>query len=74
MAIRIKSHWHNENSDRSISDLAGALAFIIWKIAKDKAISSYRRIYILSSTASRSNGLYYNEQKGSTFICRSSSH
>lgn len=39
MALRIKSHWHDDNSDRSLDEIASALAFIIWRIAKDKAIN-----------------------------------
>ena len=39
MAIRIKSHWHNENSGRSLEEIGSALAFNAWRLAKDKAIN-----------------------------------
>ncbi|MEY6433142.1 hypothetical protein ABC977_12090 [Thioalkalicoccus limnaeus] len=39
MALRIKSHWMNEDAERSLPEIAGALAFIAWRIALDKAIN-----------------------------------
>ncbi len=39
MALRIKSHWHNDESDRSLEEVGGALAFNAWRVAKDKAIN-----------------------------------
>lgn len=38
MALRIKSHWHNEHLERSLKDIGKALAFNAWRLAKDKAI------------------------------------
>ena len=39
MAVRIKAHWHNDEVERSLEEIAGALAFIAWRLATDKAIS-----------------------------------
>lgn len=39
MAIRIKSHWWNDEHDRSLAEIGSALAFIAWRIALDKAIN-----------------------------------
>ncbi|WP_295389976.1 hypothetical protein [uncultured Thiodictyon sp.] len=39
MAIRIKSHWSNTKSTRTLPEIAGALAFIAWRIALDRAIN-----------------------------------
>lgn len=39
MAVRIKSHWHNEDQQRSHNDVGSALAFNGWKIEMDKAIN-----------------------------------
>jgi hypothetical protein len=39
MALRIKSHWWNEEASRSLQEIASALAVIAWRIALDKAIN-----------------------------------
>jgi len=39
MAIHIKNRWHSENADRSLQEIAGALAFNAWRIAVDRAIN-----------------------------------
>lgn len=39
MALRIKSHWQDEERARSLPEIASALAFIAWRIAMDKAIN-----------------------------------
>jgi hypothetical protein len=46
MALRIKSHWHNEGAERSLDDIAGAIAFIAWRIAKDKAINLHGERFV----------------------------
>jgi len=46
MALRIKSHWHDEDQERSLEEMASALAFIIWRIAKDKAINLHGQDFI----------------------------
>lgn len=39
MALRIKSHWWNDQNARSLAEIGSALAFIAWRIAVDKAIN-----------------------------------
>lgn len=39
MAIRIKSHWQDEERERSLPEIGSALAYIAWRIAMDKAIN-----------------------------------
>ncbi len=46
MAIRIKSRWHrserNEARSKSFADSAGALAFIVWRLAVEHAKAIHR--------------------------------
>ena len=53
MALRIKSHWYNEDSKRTLEDIAGALAFIAWRIAKDKAINLHGERFVYRSDEQR---------------------
>jgi hypothetical protein len=53
MALRIKSHWHNEDAERSLDDIAGAIAFIAWRIAKDKAINLHGERFIYENDRQR---------------------
>ncbi|MBU0500753.1 MAG: hypothetical protein KJ558_12285 [Gammaproteobacteria bacterium] len=53
MAIRIKSHWHNEESTRSLEEVGGALAFNAWRIAKDKAINLHGKDFVYRTDAQR---------------------
>ncbi len=53
MALRIKSRWHDEDSERSLEDIAGALAFISWRIAKDKAINLHGEDFIYETDEQR---------------------
>jgi hypothetical protein len=39
VALRIKSHWWNDESERSLPEIATALAFIAWRVSVDKAIN-----------------------------------
>ncbi len=39
MALRIKSRWHDDAAERSLDEIAGAIGYITWRIAKDKAIN-----------------------------------
>jgi hypothetical protein len=41
LAVRIKSHWHKEEKDRSVDETAGAIAFNSWRIALNKAMTLY---------------------------------
>ncbi len=53
MALRIKSHWHDDDAERSLEEIAGALAFISWRIAKDRAINLHGQDYIYESDEQR---------------------
>jgi hypothetical protein len=53
VALRIKSRWHDDEQDRSIEEIAGALAFIIWRIAKDKAINLHGQDFVYDSDEQR---------------------
>ncbi len=53
MALRIKSHWHNDESARSLEEIASALAFISWRIAKDKAINLHGEDFIYDGDEQR---------------------
>ena len=53
MALRIKSHWHDDGAERSLDEIAGALAFISWRIAKDKAINLHGQDFVYESDRQR---------------------
>jgi len=53
MALRIKSHWHDESAQRSAEETASALAFIAWRIAMDKAITLHGEHFIYESDEQR---------------------
>jgi hypothetical protein len=53
VAVRIKAHWHNEDVERSLDDIAGALAFISWRLATDKAISLHGADFVYQSDEQR---------------------
>lgn len=53
MALRIKSHWHDDDQDRSLEEIAGALAFISWRIAKDKAINLHGEDFVYDGDEQR---------------------
>lgn len=53
MAIRIKSQWYNEDTERSLEEIAGALAFNAWKLAMDKAITLHGANFIYDSDRQR---------------------
>ncbi len=53
MALRIKSHWHKEEKDRSIDEIAGAIAFSSWRIAMEKAITLHNEQFDYSSDRQR---------------------
>ena len=52
MALRIKSHWHGEG-ERSSEEMAGAIAFIAWRIAMDKAINLHGEDFVYESDEQR---------------------
>lgn len=45
MALRIKSRWHGED-ERSVSEIAGALAFISWRLAQEHAINLHGESFV----------------------------
>jgi len=53
VALRIKSRWHDDDAQRSLEEIAGALAFISWRIAKDKAINLHGQDYVYEDDAQR---------------------
>ncbi len=53
MALRIKSHWQDEDRTRSLPEIASALAFIAWRIAMDKAINLHCERFLYRDDAQR---------------------
>ncbi len=53
MALRIKSRWHDDDAERSLEEIAGALAFISWRVAKDKAINLHGEDYVYETDEQR---------------------
>jgi hypothetical protein len=53
MAIRIKSHWSNDQAPRALPEVASALAFIAWRIAVDKAITLHCERFVYTDDAQR---------------------
>jgi stalled ribosome rescue protein Dom34 len=53
LALRIKSRWHDDDADRSLDEIAGALAFISWRIAKDRAINLHGESYVYETDEQR---------------------
>ncbi len=53
MALRIKSHWWNDESERSLAEVGTALAFIAWRISVDKAINLHCERFVYRDDAQR---------------------
>ena len=53
MALRIKSHWHDEDRERSQEDIGGALGINAWGLAKDKAINLHGEDFVYASDEQR---------------------
>lgn len=53
MAIRIKSHWSHPGTARTLPEIAGALAFIAWRIAVDQAINLHCERFLYRDDAQR---------------------
>jgi hypothetical protein len=53
VALRIKSRWHDDDAERSLDEIAGALAYISWRIAKDKAINLHGQDYVYEDDGQR---------------------
>ncbi|MCW8906768.1 MAG: hypothetical protein OQL28_05935 [Sedimenticola sp.] len=53
MALRLKSLWHNEDSERTLAEIGGAIAFNAWRLAVDKAISLHSHNFAYRDDAQR---------------------
>jgi hypothetical protein len=53
VALRIKSHWWNDESERSLPEIASALAFIAWRLAVEKAINLHCERFVYGSDQQR---------------------
>jgi len=53
LALRIKARWHDDNAERSLEEIAGAIAFNAWRIAKDKAITLHGEDFVYESDEQR---------------------
>jgi hypothetical protein len=53
MAVRIKSQWYREDNQRSMKEIAGAIAFNGWRIALDKAITLHGENFVYEDDAQR---------------------
>jgi hypothetical protein len=53
MALRIKSHWKDDERERSLPEIASALAYIAWRIALDKAINLHCERFVYRDDAQR---------------------
>jgi hypothetical protein len=53
MAVRIKTHWHDDERERSLEEIAGAIAFNGWKIAVDKAVELHSEHFHYSDDRQR---------------------
>ncbi len=53
MAVRIKSQWHDEDAERSLEEVAGAIAFNGWRIAMDRAINLHGQQFIYDTDQQR---------------------
>ncbi len=53
MALRIKSHWHDEDRERSLEEIGGALGINAWRIARDKAINLHGKDFVYEGDEQR---------------------
>lgn len=53
MALRIKSRWRDEERERSLGEIASALAFIAWRLAVDHAINLHCERFVYRDDAQR---------------------
>jgi len=53
VALRIKAKWHSEDVERSLDEIAGALAFISWRLAADKAITLHGEDFVYETDRQR---------------------
>jgi hypothetical protein len=53
VALRIKSHWSNDQTARTLPEIATALAFIAWRIALDRAINLHCERFVYTDDTQR---------------------
>ncbi|WP_133511992.1 hypothetical protein [Candidatus Thiosymbion oneisti] len=53
MALRIKSHWWNAEQARSVPEIAGALAFIAWRLSVEKAVNLHCERFVYTDDRQR---------------------
>jgi len=53
LALRLKSHWHNEDGGRSMEEIGAAIAFNAWRIALDKAINLHGENFVYETDRQR---------------------
>ena len=53
MALRIKSHWWNDETKRSLPEIASALAFIAWRISVEKAVNLHCERFVYDDDRQR---------------------
>jgi len=53
MALRIKSHWWNDDQDRSLPEIATALAFIAWRLSVEKAVNLHCERFVYNDDRQR---------------------
>ncbi len=52
LPLRIKSHW-NKEGDHSLEEIAGAIAYISWRLAQTKAINLHGEDFIYENDQQR---------------------
>jgi hypothetical protein len=53
VALRIKSRWANDANERSVQEIASALAAIAWRLGMDKAINLHCERFVYRDDAQR---------------------
>ena len=53
MALRIRTHWHDDDAERSIEEIASAIAFNAWRIAKNMAINLHGEDFVYDNDEQR---------------------
>jgi hypothetical protein len=53
MALRLKSQWHKEDSERTLAEIGGAIAFSAWRLGVDKAVNLHSKQFAYRDDAQR---------------------
>lgn len=53
MALRIKSYWNDDEAERSLPEIASALAFIAWRISVEKAVNLHCERFVYEGDEQR---------------------